>query len=190
MRPSPRRRDPYPIRALVAVVGAVGALGCPPSEALPPVDANPLEDGSVAMDAPGDSLDGAVATLAVGAGPSSYAPLEDGDELSLHMGIQGGWHVYPAARGRGVGPENCVLAYDLLEPDTGESLALSRNILLANNRVLWNDDDSWDRFGDALIISGLNTYVLGRELDLVAVLSEDGAMLLADTRRVIVVAAE
>jgi hypothetical protein len=190
MRPFPRRHDPYVARTLLAILGAVGALGCPQAEALPPVDRSPLEDGAMAMDATGDPLDGAVATLALGAGPSSYAPLEDGDELALHMGIQGGWHVYPAAQGRGVGPEGCVLAYDLLEPDTGESVALSRNILLADNRVLWNDDDSWDRFGDALIISGLDTDVLGRELDLVAVLSEDGSLLLEDFRRVLVVAAE
>jgi hypothetical protein len=169
----------------------VGALGCPQTEALPLVDGSHPSDGTAPPDAPGDAgLDGAVATLAVGAGPSSYAPLEDGDELSLHMGIQGGWHVYPAARGRGVGPAGCVLAYDLLEPDTGESVAVSRNILLADNRVLWNDDDSWDRFGDALIIRGLDTEVLARELDLVAVLSEDGALLVEDTRRVTVVAAE
>jgi hypothetical protein len=190
MRPSPRRYDPYRIRTLVAVFGTVGALGCPQPEALPPVDHRPLEDSAVAMDASGDPLDGAAATLALGAGPSSYAPLDEGDELALHMGIQGGWHVYPAARGSGVGPAGCVLAYDLLEPDTGDSLALSRNILLADNRVLWNEDGSWDRFGDALIIRGLNTDVLGRELDLVAVLSEDGALLLEESRRVIVVAAE
>jgi hypothetical protein len=169
----------------------VGALGCPQAEALPLVDGSHPSDDGAPPDAPGDGgLDGGIPALALGAGPSSYAPLEDGDELSLHMGIQGGWHVYPAARGRGVGPAGCVLAYDLLEPDTGESVAVSRNILLADNRVLWNDDDSWDRFGDALIIRGLDTEVLARELDLVAVLSEDGALLVEDTRRVTVVAAE
>lgn len=147
------------------------AMGCedtPPNQTM---DAGPPDAGDPA--------------LTVGHGESGYEPLADGDEVLLHMGIQGGWHIFAAARARDVSPGGAELDYTLVDPESGDPVASPRTVLLGDEQVLW-DGASWERFGDTVVINGADTDVLGRTLDLTATLRPETGPSLTDSRSVVV----
>jgi hypothetical protein len=161
------------------------------------LDGSVADDASDAVASPADAAaddvglgqDAGAPVLEVGEGERAFVPLEDGDPLMLHMGFQGGWHAFPGARARGVNPQGATLSYALRDLDTGEVETFPRQITLADDRVLWTED-GWERFGDALVIRGLDVDVLGRSLGLWArITGPDGAFLLEDERVVVIVSA-
>jgi hypothetical protein len=189
-----RRWGPLPLALLLTwgcTLGSCFAGGTDPDRT-PPQDAGG-DDATTADGGPVDPPDaqadaGTPPRLEVGAGETAFVPLDDGDDLVLHMGFQGGWHVFPGARGYRMDPDGMVLSYALRDPDTGEPETFPRQITLSEDRVLWGDG-YWDRFGDALIITGLDTDVLGRTLELVARLADpDRETVLEDVRSVVIVA--
>ncbi|MFW6049973.1 MAG: hypothetical protein ACODAU_02295 [Myxococcota bacterium] len=124
--------------------------------------------------------------LVVGAGETGFRALENGDDVILHMGIQGGWHVFGAVRGFGVDPSGAELSYALRDPETGQVLTRPITRILGEDQVLWVDEH-WERFGDAVIIRGVDSEVLGRLLDLEATLAPAEGAVLTDSRTVRIV---
>ncbi|MFW5926252.1 MAG: hypothetical protein ACOCV4_08810 [Myxococcota bacterium] len=143
------------------------------------------DDGPPAQAMDAGSQDAGHPSLRVGHGETGYEPLADGDEVLLHMGMQGGWHVFAGARAGDVSPEGAELDYALVDPATGSAVTQRRTVLLGDEQVLW-DGASWERFGDAVVIDGTDSDVLGRTLDLTATLRPETGPSLTDIRSVVV----
>jgi hypothetical protein len=201
---APTRRNPLPgtglrprLLAVLCAVALAGGL----SACWTGLDLDAAIDGGVADDAadavasPADAAaddvglgqDASAPVFEVGEGERAFVPLEDGDPLVLHMGFQGGWHVFPGARAANVDPGGAVLSYALRDLETGEVETFPRQITLADDRVLWTEDGGWERFGDALVIRALDVDVLGRSMGLWASLTDtEGRFFLEDERVVVI----
>lgn len=134
-------------------------------------DASTASDAAT-LDAP--STPGA--SLAIGAGLTAYEPIEDGAELALVMGPQGGYHVDVTFRACGIVPMDARLRVDGFDAETGREVAFEIDRILTERRVRIEDDGCWTRVGDLLVFDVLMpSEIVGREVRVEArVVAEDG----------------
>jgi hypothetical protein len=136
-----------------------------------PRDATP-SDAPSAADAP--STPGT--SLAIGGGITAYEPIDDGAELTLVMGPQGGYHVDITFRACGIVPMDARLRVDGFDAETGREVAFEIDRILTERRVRIEDDGCWTRVGDLLVFDVLMpSEIVGREVRVDArVVAEDG----------------
>lgn len=139
-----------------------------------PFDADPL-------DAPATSG----TSLAIGTGITAYEPIDDGAELTLVMGPQGGYHVDITFRACGIVPMDARLRVDGFDAETGREVAFEIDRILTERRVRVEEDGCWTRVGDLLVFDVLMpSEIVGREVRVEArVVAEDGTT--ASTTRTI-----
>lgn len=127
-------------------------------------------------------------SLAIGTGITAYEAIDDGAELTLVMGPQGGYHVDVAFRACGVAAMDARLRVDGFDASTGAEVALEIDRILTDRRVRVEEDGCWVRVGDLLVFDILQpSEILGREVRIEArVTSVDGVVATA-TKRVRVI---
>lgn len=77
----------------------------------------------------------------IGTGEDSFEALEDGDELAITAGAQGGYHLWLGGRFRGLEGE-IVAEFGLRDAGTGESLSYFGQ----KQHVHPDDEDGWGEF--------------------------------------------
>ena len=126
--------------------------------------------------------------LELGSGQSEFIDVEDGDELTLVYGIQGGWHVDGAAKFGGIDPEGASLTYLATDPDSGELLNYTYNAQLSEN-LLQEIEDGWLRLGDLVVFDvDSDSDVLGRTINIELTLTDADGNTMQDSRTVVVAA--
>ena len=125
------------------------------------------------------------ASLAIGAGLTAYEPIDDGAELALVMGPQGGYHVDITFRSCGIVPMDARLRVDGFDAETGREVAFEIDRILTERRVRIEEDGCWTRVGDLLVFDvSMPSEIVGREVRVEArVVAEDGTT--ASTTRTI-----
>jgi hypothetical protein len=88
--------------------------------------------------------------IELGTGVVAFEPLDDGDDIELVAGIQGGWHLDATLRFDGFGPSGVALAYEALSLDA-EPLSFVTEATLQDGSVL-TDDDGFVRLGDRVVL--------------------------------------
>lgn len=143
------------------------------------IDARVIDGGE--RDAP--STPGS--SLTIGTGITAYEAIEDGAELTLVMGPQGGYHVDIAFRACGIVPMDARLRVDGFDAEVGGEVAFEIDRILTERRVRLEDDGCWTRVGDLLVFDVLMpTEIVGREVRIEArVVAEDGTT--ASTTRIV-----
>ena len=135
--------------------------------------------------APGDS--GVASWLELGTGETEFVPLDDGDEVPLVYGPQGGWHVDATARFGGIELEGAWLTYEALDPEDGAILNYPYEAEL-HPSLLQEIEGGWLRVGDRAVFAiDSDEEVLGRTMDLVVTLTDAGGQVLGDEREIVVV---
>lgn len=194
---------PPVLRSCVCVVWLAALAACPSDDDAGSFDAGSTSDGGAARDAStsrdagerdtstssdapisdAPSSDGT--SLAIGTGITAYEPIEDGAELTLVMGPQGGYHVDVTFRACGIVPMDARLRVDGFDAETGREVAFEIDRILTERRVRLGDDGCWTRVGDLLVFDVLTPVeIVGREVRVEArVVAEDGTT--ASTTRVI-----
>ncbi len=89
------------------------------------------------------------ALLTLGLGRTAFSPLTE--EVGLVYGPQGGWHIEPALRVQGPGPEGLALRWEGLDATSGQLLTYPNTVALSERNVVRAADGSWERVGDLLI---------------------------------------
>ena len=143
-------------------------------------------DASTPSDAtPSDVPSTPGTSLAIGTGITAYEPIDDGAELMLVMGPQGGYHVDITFRSCGIVPMDARLRVDGFDAETGREVAFEIDRILTERRVRVEEDGCWTRVGDLLVFDVLMpSEIVGREVRVEArVVAEDGTT--ASTTRTI-----
>jgi hypothetical protein len=124
-------------------------------------------------------------SLAIGAGITAFEPIDEGAELTLVMGPQGGYHVDVTFRACGIVPMDARLRVDGFDAETGREVAFEIDRILTERRVRIEDDGCWTRVGDLLVFDVLMpSEIVGRTVRVEArVTAEDGTT--ASTTRTI-----
>ncbi|WP_157595505.1 hypothetical protein [Plesiocystis pacifica] len=116
------------------------------------------------------------ARVELGAAGVEWRPLAEGDPVELVAGLQGGWHVDVAVRGRGLEPSGVALRYEARAPGSEASMSFVTEALLNEDNVLWVEGD-WLRPGGRVVfdIAGPEE-VVGAEVCLLVTASADAWM--------------
>jgi len=88
--------------------------------------------------------------LELGTGVTGFEPLDDGDDIELVAGPQGGWHLDAALRFDGFGPSGVLLTYEALTTDA-EAVSYVTEATLQEGSVL-PEDDGFVRLGDRVVL--------------------------------------
>ncbi|MCB9625376.1 MAG: hypothetical protein H6723_18830 [Sandaracinus sp.] len=115
-------------------------------------DAGGRDAATVGRDATGGG-DAMLGTdpLAIGTGITDYEPIDDGAELSIVMGAQGGYHVDLTFRACGIAAMDARLRVFGFDPVTEEEVAFEVDRILTDRRVRLEEDGCWVRVGDLLV---------------------------------------
>ena len=125
--------------------------------------------------------------LELGTGLVEFIPVEDGDEVELVYGPQGGWHVDTSAEFGGVELEGASLVYEALDPDDGRPLNYPYEAHL-DASLVQEVDDGWLRLGDRVVFDvDSDAEILGRTIRIELTLRDGRGDELQDTRTVDVV---
>ncbi len=102
--------------------------------------------------------------IVVGTGLSEFITVENGDELEMVMGPQGGWHIDVSVQIRGLVPEDLELEINGFDEETGEQVAIRVERILSPRRVL-EDGEGHVRLGDLLVFMILSEdEIVGRSV--------------------------
>jgi hypothetical protein len=199
---------PGVLRSCVCVVSFAMMVACPSDDDAGSFDAGSIADGGTSRDAsttpdangrdgstpsdaapfdavPLDTPSSPGTSLAIGTGITAYEPIDDGAELTLVMGPQGGYHVDITFRACGIVPMDARLRVDGFDAETGREVAFEIDRILTERRVRVEEDGCWTRVGDLLVFDVLMpSEIVGREVRVEArVVAEDGTT--ASTTRTI-----
>lgn len=112
-------------------------------------DDGPSDDG---VDA-GDPADlGGEPRVEIGTGVTTFVPIEDGDDVELVNGPQGGWHVDVTLRLYQVDPQELTMRIEGYDVESGASVGIPIERILTERRVQ-RQEDHWLRVGDQLIFA-------------------------------------
>lgn len=121
----------------------------------------------------------------LGTGYSAWEALQDGDDIELVAGIQGGWHVDAAVWFGGFGPGGVTLSYEAVRP-SAERVSYVTLAELSAGSVL-TADEGWHRVADRIVLDIEEPAdVVGDEL-ILRVTAALGDHRWSDERRVVVV---
>ncbi len=102
-------------------------------------------------------------SLQLGGGNLSWVPIEDGDDIELVAGPQGGWHVDVSVWFDGFGPGGIELNYEAVDTTANRISFATRSVLSEDNVIA--GDTGWYRFGDRIVLDIARTDdVVGKEL--------------------------
>lgn len=136
---------------------------------------------------PDPSDTGVAPWLELGTGETEFVPLEDGDEVALVYGPQGGWHVDTTAMFGGIALDGAELSYEARDPDSGAVLNYPYTASL-HPSVLQELEDGWLRVGDRAVFEiDSDEEILGRTVQLEVRLVDGAGLELVDTRQITVV---
>lgn len=126
-------------------------------------------------------------TVSLGEGLTRYAPLPDeGAEVELVLGPQGGWHFDLATRLTGASPDGLTLDYAVRSPE-GATLHLPARVMLNARRVL-PDGDGFVRVGDRAVLDVRNgSDLVDHTVELSVVATDARGRTARDTHRARVV---
>lgn len=123
--------------------------------------------------------------IELGGGYGVYQPLDDGDEVPLIAGIQGGWHVDASVRFDGFGPAGVLLVYEAFDLQA-QRVSYTTSAELSASSVL-AVQQGWQRLGDRVVMEIDDaSEVVGEEL-IVRVTAELDGQTWSDEKRVVVV---
>ena len=111
--------------------------------------------------------------IQLGGGNLSWVPLDEGDDVELVAGPQGGWHIDVSVWFDGFGPGGIELNYEAVDESANRISFLTRSELTEDNVL--PADTGWYRFGDRIVLDIQGTdEVVEQELilRLTAVLGE------------------
>lgn len=145
-------------------------------------------DDTTARDGGLDDSMVAASSVELGTGTSAFETIpETGGELELVGGPQGGFHVFVAARLRGLNPEGMTLTFSATDVDTGANVGVPATFNLITSRVQ-PDGEGHVRVGDFLILDEANPdNVRGRTLDITVLAEEAGTGRSATDHRVVLI---
>ena len=125
--------------------------------------------------------------LELGTGETEFVALDNGDEVPLVYGPQGGWHVDTTARFGGIELDGASLTYVATDPDDGAVLNYPYDAQL-NPSLLQEIDGGWLRLGDRVVFDiGSDEEILGRDVRLEVTLTDAGGASLSASHEVVVV---
>ncbi len=123
-------------------------------------------------------------TVEIGVGRKAFASLEDGDDVELVAGIQGGWHVDVSVRLGGFGPDGVLLSYDAVDGD-GKRVSYETQALLQKKSVV-QEGELYVRLADRVVFDIPKAEaVIGTTIFLRVTAQIDGQTW-SDQRRVVV----
>ncbi|MBX3246768.1 MAG: hypothetical protein KF901_06285 [Myxococcales bacterium] len=127
-------------------------------------------------------------SLAIGTGVTEHVPLEDGAELPLVMGPQGGYHIDVTFRACAIEAMDARLQVWGHDAETGGQVSEELERILTIRRVLYDDDGGcWTRVGDFLVFDTFDpSTIVGRRVRVRAVVREPGGLSVQDEREIIV----
>lgn len=97
-------------------------------------------------------LAGAEPRLEIGTGVTSFVDIDDGAEVELVNGPQGGWHVDVTLRLYDVDPQELTMRIEGYDVATDASIGIPIERVLTERRVQ-AEGDHWLRLGDQLIFA-------------------------------------
>lgn len=122
--------------------------------ACPSDDDTPIDAAGV--DVPGtdvgEGVDASVGRIEIGTGLSEFIEIDDGADVELVMGPQGGWHVDVALRLYDLDPMDMQLTIEGFDITDDESATIQIERLLTLRRVR-EEDDHYVRLGDQLVFT-------------------------------------
>lgn len=111
--------------------------------------------------------------IELGTGYQAFEPLQNGDDVDLIAGLQGGWHVNASVRLSGVGPDGVLLVYDAVDSE-GARISFETQALLSQGSLL-AEGEGWLRLGDLVVMEIDDAMeVLGSSVTLRVTASFDG----------------
>jgi hypothetical protein len=122
---------------------------------------------------PAEPIDPSVSSIALGTGFDRFTPLEDGAEIPLGRGSQGGFHLDVALSMSGFEPAGAHLVYHVIDPGTGSRLDIDDGVVL-KRRSLTAMGDGWVRLADRAFLDG---PLSDRDVEIRAILERDGTTL-------------
>ncbi len=146
-------------------------------------------DGSPAdSDTPDVNIDAPSGPAVIlGTGITSFIPVENGDEMEMVMGPQGGWHVDLAYRLYNMDPMDMRVSIEGTDIDSGEALTVPLSRVLTIRRVA-DRGDHFLRVGDQAVFRiNMPDEAIGKRLRLdIEVMSVDEEVA-SDTIEVVVI---
>lgn len=130
------------------LVVLLACSGCPSDDDVP-VDA---ADVDVPRTDVGAGVDASVGRIEIGTGLTDFIEVEDGGDVELVMGPQGGWHVDVALRLYDLDPMDMQLTIEGFDITDDESATIQIERLLTLRRVR-EEDDHYLRVGDQLVFT-------------------------------------
>ncbi len=125
--------------------------------------------------------------LELGTGETEFVSLEDGDEVPLVYGPQGGWHIDATARFGGIELDGAWLTYVATDPDDGAVLNYPYEAKL-HPSLLQEIEDGWLRVGDRAVFAiETDEEILGRTVQLEVTLTDGTGGHHHDQRVIVVV---
>ncbi len=153
------------------------------------LDAGARRDATTSADAAtNDAPDTTGTSMMIGAGVTTYEPIEDGAALTLVMGPQGGYHVELTFRACGLEAEDARLRVAGFDALNRAEVAFEIDRVLTSRRVRLDESGCWIRVGDLLVFDvTVPAEIVGRDVRVEAqVVAADGTSASA-TKRIRVV---
>ncbi|GAB5549951.1 MAG: hypothetical protein SangKO_097110 [Sandaracinaceae bacterium] len=144
------------------------------------------DDPDVPLDEAGVPLP---ASVELGTGTSAFRPIpEDGAELELVRGPQGGFHVFLTARITALQVDGASLVYSARHAETGEVVGNPASYVLSAARLA-REGVAWVRVGDFLVLDDASPdAVRDQTLELqIEVMEASGERAAMDRRTVLIV---
>jgi hypothetical protein len=113
-------------------------------------DDAPPDDGERDAGPPADL--GGEPRVEIGTGVTSFIAIDDGADVELVNGPQGGWHVDVTLRLFQVDPQELTMRIEGYDVTSGDSIGIPIERVLTERRVQ-PEDDHWLRVGDQLIFA-------------------------------------
>lgn len=112
----------------------------------------------------GADVDASTGRVEIGTGLTEFIDIDDGDDVELVMGPQGGWHVDVALRLYDLDPQDMQLLIEGFYVEDDESATIEIERLLTLRRVR-DEGDHFLRVGDQLVFTVADgSLVEGRDI--------------------------
>lgn len=121
----------------------------------------------------------------LGTGTASFEPLDEGQDIELVAGPQGGWHLDAAVWFDGFGPGGVTLVYEAVDVEAERVSYVTQAELIEANVV--EADEGWHRVGDRIVLDIDSTDEVVGDALILRVTAQLEGQTWSDERRVVVV---